>query len=88
MYEMSEVRDAIDHSDFRQNEFASLGRVLREERERQGMTCQAFADSLHMGYPPHRLDRRLVLTVTQLLGFHRPDPVLGPSSPSSIPGPL
>ena len=49
MYEMSEVRDAIDQSDFRQNEFASLGRVLREERERQGMTCQAFADSLHMG---------------------------------------
>ena len=46
---MSEVRDAIDHSDSRQDDLASLGRVLREERERQGMTCQAFADSLHMG---------------------------------------
>ena len=49
MHGMSEVRDAIDHSDSRQDNLASLGRVLREERERQGMTCQAFADSLHMG---------------------------------------
>ena len=49
MHGMSEVRDAIDHSDSRQDDLASLGRVLREERERQGMTCQAFADSLHMG---------------------------------------
>ncbi len=46
---MAEVSDATDHSDFRQDELASLGRVLKEERERQGMTCQAFADSLHMG---------------------------------------
>ena len=46
---MSEVKDAIDHSDSRQDDLASLGRVLREERERQGITCQAFADSLHMG---------------------------------------
>jgi transcriptional regulator with XRE-family HTH domain len=46
---MSEVRDAIDQSASRQDDLASLGRVLREERERQGMTCQAFAESLHMG---------------------------------------
>ena len=46
---MSEVKDAIDDSDFRQGDLASLGRVLKEERERQGMTCQAFADSLHIG---------------------------------------
>ena len=46
---MSEVRDAIDYSDTPQDDLASLGCVLREERERQGMTCQAFADSLHMG---------------------------------------
>lgn len=46
---MSEVREDIDHSDFRQDELVSLGRVLKEERERQGITCQAFADSLRMG---------------------------------------
>ncbi len=46
---MAEVSDATDHSDLHQDELASLGRVLKEERERQGITCQAFADSLHMG---------------------------------------
>lgn len=46
---MAEVREDIDHSDFRQDELVSLGRVLKEERERQGITCQAFADSLRMG---------------------------------------
>ena len=46
---MAEVSDATDHSDFGHDELASLGRVLKEERERQGMTSQAFADSLHMG---------------------------------------
>ena len=49
MHGMSEVRDAIDYSDTPQDDLASLGCVLREERERQGMTCQAFAESLHMG---------------------------------------
>lgn len=49
MYGMPEVRDAVDHSDSRHDDLASLGRVLREERERQGMSCQAFAESLHMG---------------------------------------
>ncbi len=46
---MAEVSDATDHSDFGHNELASLGRVLKEERQRRGMTSQAFADSLHMG---------------------------------------
>ena len=46
---MAEVSDATDHSDFGHDELASLGRVLKEQRERQGMTSQAFADSLHMG---------------------------------------
>ena len=49
MHEMAEIRDISDHSDFGQDQLASLGRVLKEERERQGMTSQAFADSLHMG---------------------------------------
>lgn len=49
MHGMPEVRDAIDHSDSPHDDLASLGRVLREERERQGMTSQAFAESLHMG---------------------------------------
>ena len=46
---MAEVSSATDHSDFRQDVLVSLGRVLKEEREKQGMTSQAFADSLHMG---------------------------------------
>ena len=46
---MAEISEVADHSDFRQDELASIGRVLKEERERQGMTSQAFADSLHMG---------------------------------------
>ena len=46
---MTEIRDIADDSDFGQDQLASIGRVLKEERERQGMTCQAFADSLHMG---------------------------------------
>ena len=46
---MAEVSDATDHSDFGHDELASLGRVLKEERERQWITSQAFADSLHMG---------------------------------------
>lgn len=35
---MSEVREDIDHSDFCQDELVSLGLVLKEERERQGIT--------------------------------------------------
>ena len=46
---MSEVWSGIDPSDVPQDELASLGSLIREEREKQGLTCQAFADSLHMG---------------------------------------
>ncbi|MAR52692.1 MAG: helix-turn-helix domain-containing protein [Propionibacteriaceae bacterium] len=46
---MAEIQTNTDHCDPSHDDLSSLGRVLREERERLGMSSKDLADSLHMG---------------------------------------
>ena len=46
---MHKIQNDLDHSSFAQDQFSTIGRILKQEREHQGLSCQSLAHSLHMG---------------------------------------